>query len=201
MSNSQLSANILLDLPLIGNFPEGEATTLFSTALLEVLGPQEEDPNRLINPISMLLFTREFDGVEPLRPLPLPVINNNMNRVLKSAAKAYLSRWYINSDPTLPEYSLWNQTATVQYEQLALVVSRHFFIGLLALVAVTVVTLMVLLKVIGIRKVQLFNLQTLEKIYTGTSVCTLCTVSVAQLNNIFCWQRKYLPRKTEVTFC
>lgn len=172
LSNGQLSASILPDLPLIGNFPEAAATALFFQAFLGVFGPQEEDTSHFLDPISMFIFTGEFNETDPQPPLSLPVINTNMNRALKSAAKTSLSGYYIPDGSPVPEYSLWNQTATVQYHQLVFVVSRPFFIGLLALVAVAVVILMVLLKVIDLGKVQLFNLQTLEKIYTGAFVFT-----------------------------
>lgn len=115
----------------------------------------------------MLLFTGGFNGTKPLHPLPLSVINNNMNKVLKSAAKAYLSGYNSSVGSTAVSYSLWNQTATVQYQQLALVGSKTFFIVLLILAVLTAIVLMVLFSVIDIGKVQLFNLQTLEKVYIG----------------------------------
>lgn len=191
LSNGKLSANVLPTLSLIGNFPEAAVGALFSQGIADALGPEEEDPDRLLSPISMLVFTGELNGTGPLRPFPLPVINDNMNQVLKPTAKAYLSGFNTSSTrPGLPSYAFWNQTATVQYQQLALFASRPFFIGLLALVAMTVIVLMVLFKVVDIGKVQLFNLQTLEKVYTGMWYLQ-CIASVPQIGAILLTDERF----------
>ncbi len=153
LSSGKLSANVFPILPLIGNFPETAANALFSQALLETLGPEDEDPDRLLGSIAMLLFTGGYDGTGPLHPFPLPVINDNMNRILRSAAKAYISGYNSTYGKQVTSYALWNQTATVQYQQLALVASKSFFIGLLVLSALVVIALMVLSAVIDIGKV------------------------------------------------
>ncbi len=167
LSGGNLSAEIFPTLPLIGNFPETAANALFSQALLEALRPEEGDSEHLLSSISMLLFTGGLNGTGPLRPFPMPLINDNMNRILRSAAKAYLSGYNATSEDHVASYALWNQAAIVQYQQLSLVTSRPFFIGLLALAAVTVTVLMALTAVTDIGKIQLFNLETLQKIYTG----------------------------------
>lgn len=182
LSNGKLSASVLPALPLLGNFPEQTASALFSQALMNTLGNME--PDRQLNPVSMLLFTGEFHGSGPLHPLPLPVINDNMNRVLRSAAKTYLSGYGSlgTQDPSLPSYKPRNQTATVQYQQIALVASRPFLIALLVLVAVTVVILAMLLKVVDIGNLQLFCLQTLKKVYMG--IFYLCRVASIPYPNV-----------------
>lgn len=167
-SDGKLSANVLPGFPLIGNFPETAANALFSQALMDTLRPEWEDPDRLLSPISMSLFTGGLNGTGPLQPFPLPVINDNMNRVLKSAAKAYLSGFNSSEDSRALSFSLWNQTATIQSQQLALVTSRPFFIGLLTLAALIVTVSVALSTTIDIGKMQLFNLETLDKIYAGT---------------------------------
>ncbi len=167
LSDGKLSANVFPTLPLIGNFPETAANALFSQALLETLGPEDQDPGRLVGSISMLLFTGGWNGTGPLHPFPLSVINDNMNRILKSAAKAYLSGYNSSLNSVSTTYALWNQTAAVQYQQLALVTSKSFFIVLLTLSVLTVAVLLALSAVIDIGGMELFNLQTLENVHIG----------------------------------
>lgn len=198
LSRGNLSANILPASPLLGNFPDAAAAALFSQALLGTLGLDQEDLDRTLDPISMFLFTGEFNGTGPLRPFTLPVINQNMNRVLKSAAKAYLSG-YNSSFASPPSYALFNQTAAVQYQPLALVTSRPFFIGLLAMVAIAVVILMMLLKIIDTGKVQLFNLQTLEEVYAGT--LSLRHIASIPHPGVIYPQRQHSPRMNESLLC
>lgn len=118
LSSGKLSANTLPGLPLLGNFPEDVANELFSEALFSVVA-ENSLKGPPLTPISMSLFTGELNGTGPLRPLPLNVINENMNRALKSAAKAYLIEYNSSGVFSVPGYTPWKQTATVQYPQIA----------------------------------------------------------------------------------
>lgn len=93
LDNGKFSVYVLPALPLIRNFPEAAVRALFSGGTgrrHETRGRGSRPSIEPEAPISMLIFTKEFNRTAPLHPFPLPAINDNMNRVLRSAANAYL---------------------------------------------------------------------------------------------------------------
>lgn len=162
LQDGQLHANPV-EQPLLGNFPESAANSLFSQAFLNAKFPR----GSVVFP-----FTTGPENRQTL--LTLPEINDNMNRLIQSAAKAYTSGFTGFNGPqpeTFPSYTYFNQTATVQSSEISLVSSQPFLVALWVLDGAIALILAILLCITNARKMRLFNLQTMETVYRGM----LCT--------------------------
>lgn len=173
LSNGQLTAVVLQDSPLVGNIPERAANAIFSQGLLYALEP-EARVALPINAVAMLTFMEaaKTNGHRPLRPLSLTQISENMNRIIKSAAKAYISGFKVDdTDSTnpipalLPDYVWLSQSAILQYRQLSVISNSPFFLALGVLDGVIVAILAILMMTVDTADMWLFSLQTLEKVY------------------------------------
>lgn len=172
LQDEQLNATLAEAPHLLGNFPDSAANSLFSQAFLNAFAPVLGD---FIGAVVANTFTTSH-GDGNLTLLSLPEINQNMNKAVQSAAKAYISGYTGFGGSQLgvvPSYTSFNQTAAVQDQQISLVSSPPFVVGLWVLYAFMVLLLAALLLASNLRETQLFDLQTMETIYRGMSIPAL----------------------------
>ncbi len=160
LQNGQLKTT-LVDLPLIGNFPEPAANSLFSQALLNAFSPGGKTDSPAISALKL---------GDDRASLSLPNISQNMNDFIQSAAKAYISG-YTGLDGSqlglFPSYSSFNQTVISQQHQVSLISSRVFLVALWVLDVIIICILVVLLCTTSVEEMWPFSIQTMETIYRG----------------------------------
>lgn len=167
LQGGQLNAT-LIESPLLGNFPESAANSLFSRAFLNAFAPLDVG-----NRPAMSTFIPDH-GRQAL--LSLPEINQNMNGVIQSAAKAYISGYTGTNGSRLdilPSYTSSNQSVAVQGQKISLVSGKTFLVALWGLDAVIVLILAILLCTINAKEMRLLSLQTMETIYRGAFLSQL----------------------------
>ncbi|KAF9440640.1 hypothetical protein P691DRAFT_715523 [Macrolepiota fuliginosa MF-IS2] len=158
--------------PLINNILPGAANTTFSEGLLEATGSVDPTTNwAFVNTIARVLFLTDpslnyFDKPEGIKPLPLPQINQNMNKIMLSAAKAFLSGYKPTEDSNLTslDFDTISTDATADEEQLALVGSKPFLIALGSVVGLLFALLATLTAIVKVEKLQTFDLESIAKI-------------------------------------
>ena len=159
--------------PRVGNIPEDTASAIFSLALLSATTPSPPfiNPNFLINFLAASLFMTDPtvssdtapDGSSPLttHPLPLPVINANLDAFVLSASKAY-SYGYMREYGTDAGLETIAVNGTVQVQRLALVASVSHII--ITMVWVSVATFLLATLVLGRDGGQPFTLESIIKV-------------------------------------
>jgi hypothetical protein len=120
------------------------------------------------NAISRQLFLSSlvFDGPTgaAVKPLSVEKINENMNRVLASSAKAYLSGYKPNEDNiTVPSFSKINTTGVVQIQKMGLVGSKPFLIVSSVIIGLLVVLLSVIVSITRADQLEGFELENIVK--------------------------------------
>lgn len=154
----------------VGNF-ESSPTVQYiflSNVLASIIYFFPDSPNgvssKIFNSISRLLFFCEEDDPcdSTFKPLPVPVIRNNMNRFFRSAIKAFLDG-YNGTRPgygtiSLPNFNTFTANATGREVKLALVTSQPFFIALAVVVASIELLLLTLFFLIDPQCMKCFNL-------------------------------------------
>ncbi|KAF9443596.1 hypothetical protein P691DRAFT_713076, partial [Macrolepiota fuliginosa MF-IS2] len=151
--------------PLINNILPGAANTTFSEGLLEATGSVDPTTNwAFVNTIARVLFLTDpslnyFDKPEGIKPLPLPQINQNMNKIMLSAAKAFLSGYKPTEDSNLTslDFDTISINATADEEQLALVGSIPFLIALGSVVGLLLSLLATLTAIVRVEELRTFD--------------------------------------------
>lgn len=136
----------------LGNIPKPAADTIFKQGLLTAVNtPEEYATNKsFVNSISAKLFlpNSSLDTSNRPRPLDVPSINANMDAVMGSASKAYMTG-YTPSDldseteewvPTA-NFTTMSVTATKQDPKVALVTSRPLLIATMVLVVIMAIVM------------------------------------------------------------
>lgn len=165
------------DFPVVGNIPPSTANLIFSEALIGATSSEDQNtllPGNFINNIARNLFLKDptlsksfnqSSGRVELKLLPISQINENMNVVMRSAAKSYLSGHKPNAKNTL--LSISEAVATegwVDIEELAMVGSRPFSITVLVLVSILAVLLTSLIVILRVDQMQPFDLGNVAKV-------------------------------------
>jgi hypothetical protein len=120
------------------------------------MGYLSEVSQRLFLPLSPF----DLDGNNPLKPLSMDKINQNMNAVLASSAKAYLSGFKPNDDnPMLSVFATVNTSAVMEVQKMALVGSRPFLVALSMIVGLLVVLLGVIVAITRPDRLESFDLE------------------------------------------
>ncbi|KAF9441455.1 hypothetical protein P691DRAFT_791325 [Macrolepiota fuliginosa MF-IS2] len=174
LSQGQLNATVLQNSSLIGNIPKSAAAAIFSQGLLNTLGSDFDDYG--VGTVAGLTFLENDtsdifpNATSQPRPFPLTEINQKMNQVIQSAAKAYISGYSTRHegegpDGLDPNFFWINRTASVDYQQTSLVSSAPFLVALGVLDAGITITLLILVRSVNTASMQLFSLQTLESVY------------------------------------
>lgn len=141
----QLQATPRSGRPVIKNISPDAANVVFSESLL-IATSSTDSYTSPINPISVILFLPSVpqpldEALSGLKPLSLDKINQNMNKMLMSSAKAYLSGYRVDrsEDPANPSFTMVDTHGTIEVQVLALTASRLFLIGLLVVFGILVV--------------------------------------------------------------
>lgn len=167
VTGSALQAAVLPGVPVIGNIPARAANAIFSTSLLDVTSSAQLWSGIFINDIARILFfanrSFEYPNVKSggTKPLPLDKINQHMNTVLLSSAKAFLSG--DSSSTWFPAFETIGVDATGEAQRPALVGSKQFLIALIIVVGALVVLSITLLAVMKADQLQLFDLENIVK--------------------------------------
>ncbi|KAJ3562222.1 hypothetical protein NP233_g9709 [Leucocoprinus birnbaumii] len=127
-------------------------------------------PSSDINPVArLLLFCDEDNPCSDtlLKPFPISTINNNLNRLFRSASKAYLDG-YVGTKPGIDILSLHNfNTFTTQgigqESKIGLVTSPPFFVALVVILVMVTLFLSSLCVVIDPDRLRCFNLDNVSR--------------------------------------
>ncbi|KAF5354795.1 hypothetical protein D9756_005769 [Leucocoprinus leucothites] len=166
LQTGSLWADIHQGSPVVKNIPQEAANALFSQSLLFAASTREAYGDQsLVNNIARILFLAdpsfEYDeNPAGIKPLPIGEINQRMNRVLLSSAKAYLSGYRPNDNNlTFPSFEMIESDAIGQEQQFALVGSRPFLIALAVVVGGLVALLITLVTIVKVDELQTFDLE------------------------------------------
>lgn len=162
---STLQAVIHPGTPNIRNIPVKVANAIFSASLLDAISNDEDIPALdLVNIIASQLFFANYSFLTGgNKPLPINKINNQMNQVLLSSAKAFLSG-YSPQSSFLPAFNTMDADAVGEAQQPVLVGSKPFTIALIVVVGVLVMLLIILFVMMKVDQLQLFDLENIVKI-------------------------------------
>jgi hypothetical protein len=168
-TTSSLDATISSDDVVVKNIPTQAAGFIFSKSLLDATSSMQSYTDQgFVNGISRQLFLSSlvFDGPTGApKPLPVDQINENMNRVLASSAKAYLSGYKPNEDNiTIPSFSRLNTSAVVKVQKMGLVGSKPFLIASSITVGLLIVLLGAILSITRADQLEVFELENIVKI-------------------------------------
>ncbi|KAF5354794.1 hypothetical protein D9756_005768 [Leucocoprinus leucothites] len=171
LQSGTLWADIQPGLPPANNIPPEAANAIFSQSLLFATSTREAwgDAASLVNNIARILFLSDpsFEYTSKpagIKPLPLDEINRQMDKVLLSSAKAYLSGYRPDiKNLTFPSFEMIDSDAIGEVEQLVLVGSRPFLIALVVVVVVLVVLLITLVAMVKVDQLQTFDLENIVK--------------------------------------
>lgn len=118
----------------VGNIPQDAANVVFSESLVVAMSSTNINEGRVTS-IMTLVFVENVlpnEGKNLLQILPLQKINQNMNNMLRSSAKAYLSGYRANGTSFIaPSFNMMETNATIAVQVLALTASKQFLISLL----------------------------------------------------------------------
>lgn len=149
------------------NIPPEAANVIFSQSLLDATSSVEAygDNGSQINAVARILFfpNRSFEygkKHEGTKPLPLHEINKQMNMVLQSSAKAFLSGYVPNlNNLTVPSFEMIDTNAIGEVQQPALVGNKSFLVALTAVIAVLIVLLFTLVALVRKDQLHPFDLE------------------------------------------
>jgi hypothetical protein len=160
----RLQAAVRSGPPVVKNIPVDAAKVVFSESLIVAVTSLDSYGDAILN----ILFLPDPFGVASFinpKPLSLDKINQNMNKMLMSSAKAYLSGYRSEgNDPTNSSFYMADTDATVEAQVLALTTSRPFLISLSVISCILAVLLSFL--VIGgrVSELRTFDLENIVKI-------------------------------------
>ncbi|KXN87578.1 hypothetical protein AN958_08459 [Leucoagaricus sp. SymC.cos] len=125
-------------LPVVGNIPPSAANLIFADSLGDVLSFRSRSDMPQTNDIAQILFLADQIGLlSPTDTLPIHVISQNMDRVLLSSSKAYLSGFNgTRGNTSFPDFEMMKTEAVEDVDVLALGGSKLFLICLVALVGI-----------------------------------------------------------------
>jgi hypothetical protein len=155
-TGSLLEASISPGVPTVKNIPTAAAKALFSTSVLDPAPGDITTLEQLFLPISPF----EDGGKNPLKPLSLDKINQNMTNIFASAAKAYLSGYKPNvNNSILSSFAMVNTSAMVEVQKMAVVGSKPFLVASGVTVGLLVVLLGVLVAITRPDQLEGFELE------------------------------------------
>ncbi|KAF7782890.1 hypothetical protein Agabi119p4_2266 [Agaricus bisporus var. burnettii] len=166
---SSLEATILHGDPVVKNIPTKAANVIFSKSLLDATSSRQSyTDGGYVNGISRRIFLSswDLDGSTDIKikPASLNQINQNMNDVVASAAKAYLSGYKPNEDSiTIPSFAKINTSAVLEIQKMALVGSKPFLIATSVVVGLLVVLLGSIVAITRADQLEGFELATIVK--------------------------------------
>jgi hypothetical protein len=160
-TGSLLEASISSGVPTVKNIPTAAANSLFSTSLLDA-GSDTTVSQQLFSP--NLPFGATSDGNNPLKPLSLDIINQNMTSVFASAAKTYLSGFKPNdTHPAVSSFTMVNTSAVMEVQKMAVVGSKPFLVASSVIVGLLVVLLGVLVAITRPDHLDAFDLENIVR--------------------------------------
>lgn len=166
---SSLEATILHGDPVVKNIPTKAANVIFSKSLLDATSSRQSyTDGGYVNGVSRQLFLSswDLDGSTDIKikPASLNQINQNMNDVVASAAKAYLSGYKPNEDSiTIPSFAKINTSAVLEIQKMALVGSKPFLIATSVVVGLLAVLLGSIVAITRADRLEGFELATIVK--------------------------------------
>ncbi|KAJ3559852.1 hypothetical protein NP233_g11161 [Leucocoprinus birnbaumii] len=170
LQSGALSANVHSGSPVVKNIPTEAANTLFAQSLLFAASAREAYTDQsFVNDIARILFLTDpsfehDDKPAGIKPLSTDDINRQMNRVLLSSVKAFLSGYQPNSDNlTFPSFAMINSDAIGEVEEFVLMGSKPFLIALAVVDGILIILLAILLSVVRVDQLQTFDLENIVK--------------------------------------
>ncbi|KAJ3558692.1 hypothetical protein NP233_g11458 [Leucocoprinus birnbaumii] len=167
-----LQADIQPGPPVVGNIPQEAANAIFSQSLFYATTTLEAwgDTVATANNIARILifsdpsFESGPDNTTGTKPLSLDRINGQMNKLIRSSSKAYLSGYRPNVDNlTFPGHIMMESNAMGEFPQLVLVGSKPFLIALASVVATLIFLLIIIVATVEIDQLQAFDLEHILK--------------------------------------
>ncbi|KAJ3559853.1 hypothetical protein NP233_g11162 [Leucocoprinus birnbaumii] len=170
LQSGSLWADVHSGSPNVNNIPPEAANAVFSQSLLFATSTREAYGDQsLVNNIARLLFLTDpsFDyetAPAGIKPLSVDGISRQMDRVLLSSAKAYLSGYRPDSSNlTFPSFKMMNSSAEGEIQELVVAGSKPFLIALIVVVVVLIVLLIFLVSVVRTSQLQTFDLENIVK--------------------------------------
>jgi hypothetical protein len=166
--SGSLIANAQPGSPVVKNIPVAAANAIFSESLLFAVSTREVYGDQsLVNNIAKILFLTNpsFDvETQPAEPLSIDQINVQMNKVLLSSAKAYLSGYQPDENNlTFPSFKTISTDAVEIYEQLVLAASEPFLIALIGVDGVLFLLMLILVARVRADHIRTFDLENIVK--------------------------------------
>ncbi|KAF9440641.1 hypothetical protein P691DRAFT_781814 [Macrolepiota fuliginosa MF-IS2] len=155
------------DHPRVKNIPRAAVNAIFSDSLLTAASPIRSGR---FNIIACILFLnpsceRHYKLASGIKPLSLDKINQQMNTILLSSAKVYLSGSMLTgTNPTSSATNMMETKAVEEAQELALVASTSFLIVLIIVVGVVILLLCTLMVMARVDHLQTFDLENIVKI-------------------------------------
>ncbi len=174
LSNGLLQAMTRSGPPLVKNILPKAANVIFSQSLLMATSTMNMygDANTVVNSIARILFLTdpsfEYDNNPAgIKPLSNDRINEKMNAVIQSSAKAFLSGYWLDdresNNLTFPSFETIETNATAEMQHLALTGSRPFILGLVVVVCVLILLLGFLVAGVKAHRLLIFDLGKIVK--------------------------------------
>lgn len=157
-TNGTLAVQNSNEQPVLGNIPAAQAMVITSNSLSNGIGTMDllnEEP--LISTISSALFLNSTSNNVGQTVLPIDYINDNMDRFIASAAKAY-ANGYLDPNDTVTV----DVPATIQATRLALLTSKPLWIIFIVLFGLEFTALVAAFH-LGATSTNLFNLENVAR--------------------------------------
>ncbi|KAF9443592.1 hypothetical protein P691DRAFT_713072 [Macrolepiota fuliginosa MF-IS2] len=166
LSEGSLWASTHSDPSTINNVPTQAANAIFSESLLQAASSTASfTDGTLVNDIARALFLsypsfESPDKPNGVKPLPLDQINQKMNAILLSSAKAYLSGYRPdNNNLSFPVFEMVDTDAMGEKQQLALVGTKPYLVALVVIVGVLALLLVALMTAVKVDQMRTFDLE------------------------------------------